>query len=119
MKSIIISVNDSSSSWRNDAALDDFVRDFDESTSEVWEKRVWNFSERSSINERLNMMRFIWKEDWMNDDAWWLKKKNVWDEIQSSIKKIRFVYWLYRWIYQSIWFLSNSRRFFIMIFIIE
>ncbi len=34
------------------------------------------------------------KESWMNDDAWWLKKKNVWDEIQSSTKKMRFIYWL-------------------------
>ncbi len=21
------------------------------------------------------------KEDWMNDDAWWLKKKDVWDDV--------------------------------------
>jgi len=36
MRSIIISANDLSSSWINDAALDDFVRDFNESASEIW-----------------------------------------------------------------------------------
>ena len=108
MKSIIISTNNSSSSWRNDAALNDFIRDFDESASEVWEKRFWNSSKCSSVDEWLNIMRFIWKEDWMNDDAWWLKKKDVWSEIQSSIKKMRFVYWLIDW------FFSKQRRFFII-----
>ncbi len=47
------------------------------------------------------------KEDWMNDDVQWLKKKEVWDEIQSSTKKkevwdeiqsstkkMRFICWL-------------------------
>ena len=43
------------------------------------------------------------KEDWTNDDAWWLKKKNVWDENQSSTKKMRFD-----------WFSSKQRRFFII-----
>ncbi len=41
----------------NDAALDDF----DESALKIWEKWVWNFSECSSINEWLDMMRFVWK----------------------------------------------------------
>ncbi len=22
-------------------------------------------------------MKVVWKKSWMNDDAWWLKKKNV------------------------------------------
>ena len=57
----------------NDAALDDF----DESASEIWEKRFRNFSECSSVNEWLDMMRFVWKKNWMNDDAWWLQKKDV------------------------------------------
>ncbi len=48
-------------------------------------------------------MRFVWKENQMNDDAWWLKKKDVWDEIQSSTKKMRFD-----------WFSSKQRRFFIV-----
>ncbi len=81
MKDIIISANDSSSSWRNDAALDDFVRDFNELASEIWEKRVQNFSEHSSVNEWLNMMRFIWKKIkrmMMLDD---LKKKDVWNDV--------------------------------------
>ena len=77
MKSIIVSANDSSSSWMNDAALDDSVRDFDESASEVWEKRFRNSSKRSSVDERLDMMRFVWKRVermTMFDD---LKKKDV------------------------------------------
>ncbi len=62
MRDIIVSANDSSSSWMNDAALDDF----NESASEIWEKRFRNSSEYSSINEWLNMMRFIWKKiKWM------------------------------------------------------
>ena len=77
MRDIIISANDSSFSWMNDAALDDFIRDFDELASEVWEKRFWNSSKRSSVSEWLDMMRFVLKEDWTNDDAWWLKKKDV------------------------------------------
>ena len=77
MKNIIVSANDLSSSWMNDAALDDLVRDFDESASEIWEKWFRNSSKRSSVDERLNMMRFVWKRvEWMtmfND----LKKKDV------------------------------------------
>ncbi len=47
----------------NNAALDDFVRDFDESVSENWEKRFWNSLKHSSVNEWLNMMRFVWKKE--------------------------------------------------------
>ncbi len=47
MKNIIISTNDLSSSWMNDAVLDDF----DESASEIWEKWFQNSSECSLINE--------------------------------------------------------------------
>ena len=78
MRNIIISVNDSSSSWMNDAALDDFIRDFNESASKIWEKWFRNSSKCSSVNEWLNMMRFVWKKkNWTNDDAWQLKKKDV------------------------------------------
>jgi len=59
-------MNNLSSSWMNDAALDDFVHDFDESASEIWEKWFWNSWEHSSINEQLNMMRFVWKRvEWI------------------------------------------------------
>ena len=61
----------------NDAAIDDFVSDFDESASEIWEKRFQNSSKRSSVDERLDMMRFVWKKVermTMFDD---LKKKDV------------------------------------------
>jgi len=80
----------------NDAALDDFVRDFDESASEIWEKWFRNSSKRSSVNERLDMIKVFFFEkriEWMTIlDG--LKKKDVWDEIQSSTKKMRFVCWL-------------------------
>ena len=68
MRSIIVSANDSSSSWMNNAALDDFVHDFNESASEIWEKWFQNSSKHSSINEQLDMMRFVWKEK-LNE--WW------------------------------------------------
>ncbi len=71
MRSIIVSANDSSSSWRDDAALDDF----NESASEIWEKWFWNSSERSSVNEWLDMMRFIWKRvEWMTMLNDWKRK---------------------------------------------
>ncbi len=68
MRNIIVSMNNSSFSWMNDAALDCF----DESTSEIWKKWVQNFSECSSVNEWLNMMRFVWKriEQMMMLDNW-------------------------------------------------
>ncbi len=59
MRNIIVSANDSSFSWMNDVALDDFVHDFNESASKIWEKWFQNFSECSLINEWLNMMKFI------------------------------------------------------------
>ncbi len=77
MRSIIVSMNNSSSSWINNAALDDF----DESTSKIWEKWFWNSSECSLINKWLNIMRFIWEESWMNDDAQRLKKKDVSNDV--------------------------------------
>jgi len=46
----------------NDAALNDFVRDFNESASEIWEKWFWNSSKCSSVDEQLDMMRFVWKK---------------------------------------------------------
>ncbi len=62
MRSIIISTNNLSSSWMNDAALDDF----DESASKIWEKRFRNSSKHSSVNKWLDMMRFVWKRvKWM------------------------------------------------------
>ncbi len=51
---ITVSANDSSSSLMNDSALESF----DESASEVWEKRLQNSSKRSSINERFDMVKF-------------------------------------------------------------
>ncbi len=90
MRSIIISANDSSSSWMNDAALDDFVRDFDESASEIWEKWFQNSSKRSSVDEWLNMMRFVLKENQMNDDAWWFEEERrmKWDSIFNKEDEI-------------------------------
>ena len=95
MRSIIVSVNDSSSSWMNDAALNDFVRDFNKSASEIWEKWFRNSSEHSLIDEWLNMMRFVWKRiEWMTMlDDW--KRKTY--EIMFNLQQRRwdlFVDWL-------------------------
>ncbi len=46
----------------NNAALDDFVRDFDELASEIWKKWFQNSLKHSLINEQLNMIRFVWKK---------------------------------------------------------
>ncbi len=95
----------------NDAALDDFVRDFDESASEFWEKRVWNFLEHSSIDKRLNMMRFVWKKiEWMTMLDDWRRKMY---EMRFNLQQRRwdlFVEWFD-------WFSSKQRRFFIIEFI--
>ncbi len=108
MRDIIVSANDSSSSWMNDAALDDFVRDFNESASEFWEKRVQNFSECSSVDERLNMMRFVWKRiKWMTMLDDWRRKTY---EIRFNLQHKRwdlFVEWFD-------WFSSKQQRFFII-----
>ncbi len=74
----------------NDAALDDFVRDFDESASEIWEKWFRNSSKRFLINEWLNMMRFVLKENWTNDDAWWFEEERCmkWDSIFNKEDEI-------------------------------
>ncbi len=92
----------------NDAALDDFVCDFDESASEFWEKRVRNFSERSSVDEWLNMMRFVWKKvEWMMMLNDWRRKMY---EMRFNLQQRRwdlFVEWFD-------WFSSKQRRFFII-----
>ncbi len=81
MRNIIVSANNSSSSWMNDAALDDFVRDFDKSASEIWEKRFWNSSKCSSIDERLSMMRFVWKR---------VKRMTMLDDWRRKMYEMRF-----------------------------
>ncbi len=59
----------------NDAALDDFVRDFDESASKIWEKRFRNSSKCSSVDERLDMIKFVWKKiEWMTMLDDWRRK---------------------------------------------
>jgi len=108
MRDIIISANDSSSSWMNNAALDDFVRDFNESASEIWEKRFRNSSKRSSVNEWLDMMRFVWKriERMMMLDDWKRKTYRVMFNLQQRRWDL-FVDWFD-------WFSSKQRRFFII-----
>ncbi len=105
MKSIIISANDSSSSWMNDAALDDF----NELTSEIWKKRFWNSLKCSSVNKQLNMMRFVWKreiERVMMLDNWRRKTYKVMFNLQQKRWNL-FVDWFD-------WFSSKQRRFFII-----
>ena len=92
----------------NDAALDDFVRDFDESASEIWEKWFRNSLKCSSVNERLNMMRFVWKRvEWMTMLDDWRRKTY---EMRFNLQQRRwdlFVDWFD-------WFSSKQRRFFIV-----
>ncbi len=92
----------------NDAALDDFVHDFDESTLEIWEKRFWNSLKRSSVNEWLDMMRFVWKKvEWMMMLDDWRRKTY---EVRCNLQQKRwdlFVDWFS-------WFSSKQRRFFII-----
>ena len=108
MRSIIISANDSSSSWMNDAALNDFIHDFDESASEIWEKWFWNLLKCSSVDEWLDMMRFVWKKvEWMMMlDDWRRKTYRMRFNLQQRRWDL-FVDWFN-------WFSSKQRRFFIV-----
>ncbi len=104
MKDIIVSANDLSFSWRNDAALDDF----DESASEIWEKRFRNSSECSSVDKWLDMMRFVWKriERMMMLNDW--RRKTY--EMRFNLQQRRwdlFVDWFD-------WFSSKQQKFFIV-----
>ena len=100
MKDIIVSANDLSSSWINDAALDDFV----ESASEIWEKWVRNFLECSSINEWLDMMRFVWEEK-LNE--WWCSTvlMKMYDQVFNLQKRMLLI----RRIFLICEFLSDSQ----------
>ena len=92
----------------NDAALNDFIRDFNESASEIWEKRVWNLSECSSIDEWLDMMRFVWKK---------IKRMTMLDDWRRKTYEMRFNLQQRRWdlfIEWFDWFSSKQRRFFIV-----
>ncbi len=51
-------------------------------------------------------VRVVWKENWMNDDAWWLKKKDVYLFNKEDVS-------------ENDWSWSNSRRFFIVILLIN
>ena len=53
-ESITVSANDSSFSLMNNSALENF----NESVSEIWEKRLRNSSKHSLINEHFDMMKF-------------------------------------------------------------
>jgi len=80
----------SSSSWINDAALDDFI----ESASKFWEKQFQNSSKHSSVNKWLNMMRFVWKRR-LNE--WWClmieeEKRMRWDSIFNKEDEIWLIF---------------------------
>ena len=96
----------------NDVALDDFVRDFNKSASEVWEKRFWNSSKCFSVNEWLNMMRFVWKgkiERIMMLNDWRRKTYRMMFNLQQRRWDL-FIDWFD-------WFFNKQRRFFIVEFI--
>ncbi len=89
----------------NNAALDDF----DESASEVWEKRFRNSLKCSSVNEQLDMMRFVWKreiERVMMLDDWRRKTYKMMFNLQQKRWDL-FVDWFN-------WFFSKQQRFFIV-----
>ena len=88
----------------NDAALDDF----NELTLKIWEKWFQNSSKCSSINEQLDMMRFVWKRiEWMMMLDDWRRKMY---EMRFNLQQKRwdlFVDWFD-------WFSSKQWRFFII-----
>ncbi len=89
----------------NDTALDDF----DELASEIWEKRFRNSLKHSSVNEWLDMMRFVWKreiERVMMLDDWRRKMYRMMFNLQQKRWDL-FVDWFD-------WFSSKQRRFFIV-----
>ncbi len=92
----------------NDAALSDFVHDFDESASEVWKKRFWNSSECSSVNEWLDMMRFVWKK---------IERMTMLDDWKRKMYEMMFNLQQRRWdlfVDWFDWFSSKQQRFFII-----
>ncbi len=108
-KSITVSVNDSSSSLMNDSALESF----NESVSEIWEKRLRNSLKRSLINERFDMMKF---EERTRLSEWWcltvlMKMYDQVFNLQERMLLIRKIFLIYEFFE---WFSSNSRRFFIV-----
>ncbi len=108
-ESITVSANDSSSSLMNDSALESF----DESVSEIWEKRLRNSLKRFSINERFDMMKF---EERTRSSEWWcltvlIKTYDQVFNLQKRMLLIRKVFLICEFFE---WFSSNSRRFFIV-----
>ena len=108
-ESITVSANDSLSSLMNDSALESF----DESVSEVWEKRLRNSSKRSSIDERFDMVKF---EERTRSSEWrcsavLMKAYGQVFNLQGRMLLIREVFLVCEFFE---WFSSNSRRFFIV-----
>ncbi len=108
-ESITVSANDSSSLLMNGSALESF----DESASEVWEKRFRNSSKRSSIDERFDMMKF---EERTKSSKWrcstvLMKAYDQVFNLQERMLLIRRIFLICEFFE---WFSSNSRRFFIV-----
>ena len=104
MKDIIVSMYDSSFSWMNDAALDDF----DKSASKIWEKWFWNSSKCSSVDEQLDMMRFVWKK---------IERMTMLDDWRRKMYRVMFNLQQRRWdlfVDWFDWFSSKQWRFFII-----
>ncbi len=108
-ESITVSMNDSSSSLMNDSALESF----NESASEIWEKRLWNSSKHSLINEHFDMMKF---EERTRSSKWrcltvLMKTYDQVFNLQRRMLLIKRVFLICEFFE---WFSSNSRRFFIV-----
>ena len=106
---ITVSVNDSSFSLMNDSALESF----NESVSEIWEKRFWNSLKHSSIDECFNMMKF---EERTRSSEWWCSTvlMKMYDQVFNLQKRMLLIRRVFLICEFFEWFSSNSRRFFIV-----
>ncbi len=108
-ESITVSANDSSSSLMNDSALENF----DESVSEVWEKRLRNSLKRSSIDECFDMMKF---EERTRSSEWQCSTvlMKTYDQVFNLQERMLLIRKIFLVCEFFEWFSSNSRRFFIV-----
>ena len=106
---ITVSANESLSSLINDSALESF----DESVSEIWEKRLRNSLKCSSINEHFDMMKF---EERTKLSEWRCSTvlMKMYDQVFTLQKRMLLIRRIFLICEFFEWFSSNSRRFFIV-----
>jgi len=108
-ESITVSANDSSSLLMNDSAL----KNFNESASEIWKKRLQNSLKHSSINERFDMVKF---EERMRLSEWRCSTvlMKTYDQVFNLQRRMLLIRKIFLVCEFFEWFSSNSRRFFIV-----